>query len=505
MLEAALEALRLIASPEHFLFLFFGVCVGLFIGILPGLGGMVGMALLMPLTYGMDPVSGIAMLIGIGSVITTSDTFPSVLMGIPGSSGSQATIMDGYPLAKKGEGARALSAAFICSMFGGLIGALLLSLTLPFAVPVVLALGTPELLMITLLGLGMVAVLSGKNPVLGLMATVMGLVLGAFGAAPTSAVYRYTMGTEYLLDGFKLTSLAIGLFAIPEFIAILTKGGSISKKNNELGTGWLQGARDVVKHKFLVIRHALVGAAIGFIPGLGNAIIDWVNYGLVIRLSKDKSQYGKGDIRGVIAPESANNAKEGGALIPTILFGIPGSGSMALLLAALVIMGVEPGPDLMLTRADLVYVIVWSIAIANVMGTAIAFLLSGQISKLTVVPFFKIMPFVLLLVSLGAFQATNHMGDLISIVFFGVIGWIMRQTGIPRAPMLIGFVLSTSVERYLWQVTSRYEMEWVTRPGVMIIAAIMLLMIGFSFYNAARLRRAAKNSAANTDSQTEAL
>jgi TctA family transporter len=494
MLDAALGALQILLQPEHFLFLFFGVIVGLFIGILPGLGGMVGMALLMPLTYGMDPVSGVAMLIGLASVITTSDTFPSVLMGIPGSSGSQATIMDGYPLAQKGEGARALSAAFICSLSGGIIGAILLSLVLPFAVPIVLALGTPELLMITLLGLGMVAVLSGRNPVLGLLSTVMGLVLGSFGAAPTSAVYRFTLDTDYLLDGIKLTSLAIGLFAIPEFIALLSKGGAITNKKTDLGAGWMQGLRDVMKNKLLVVRHALIGAGIGFIPGLGNAIIDWINYGLVIRFAKDKSQFGRGDIRGVIAPESANNAKEGGALIPTILFGIPGSGSMALLLAALVIMGVEPGPDLILTDANLVYVIVWSIAIANVLGAAIAFILSGPISRLAVIPFYKIMPFILLLISLGAFQATNHMGDLFSLLVFGVIGCIMRQTGIPRAPMLIGFVLSTLVERYLWQVTSRYGMDWVTRPGVLIIGALMIVIIGASFLNFGRRKSQEKSN-----------
>ena len=202
----------------------------------------------------------------------------------------------------------------------------------------------------------------------------------------------------------------------------------------------------------------------------------------MIRFAKDKPQFGKGDIRGVIAPESANNAKEGGALIPTVLFGIPGSGSMALLLAALIIMGVEPGPDLILTRADLIYVMIWSIAIANILGASIAFLLSGPISRLAVVPFYKIMPFILLLVSMGAFQATRHIGDLFTLLLFGALGWFMRQTGIPRAPLLIGFVLSTLVERYLWQVTSRYEFEWLTRPGVLVIAAIMIFVIGFSLF-----------------------
>jgi putative tricarboxylic transport membrane protein len=480
--ESAMAALVVVTSPEHFVYLLAGVLVGMVIGILPGLGGMVGLALLMPLTFTLDPTSGIAMLVGLASVTPLADTFTSVLMGVPGSSASQATVMDGYPLAKKGEGARALSAAFLSSMFGGLIGALVLTLALPFAVPMVLALGTPELLALTFLALGMVAVLSGSNPFLGLVAAAAGLALGTVGSAPAAGMFRYTLGTDFLLNGISLTSLAIGLFAIPEMIAVLSRGGAIAEARPSLGSGWLRGLRDVAQHKFLVLRHSLIGAFIGMLPGLGNAIIDWVNYSIVIKFAKDKTQFGQGDIRGVIAPESATNAKDGGALIPTLVFGIPGSGSMALLLAALVIMGVEPGPNLIVSHLDLVFVVVWSIALANILGATIAFALSSQITKLAFIPFFKVMPFLLLLVTLGSFQASHHLGELVALLIFGTIGWIMRRTGIPRAPLLIGFVLSALIEQYLWQVVSRYEYAWLSRPGVMIIGIIAIVVIAGSFF-----------------------
>jgi putative tricarboxylic transport membrane protein len=475
-----MTALEIVTSPQHFVYLLAGVLVGMVIGILPGLGGMVGLALLMPLTYGLDPTSGIAMLVGLGSVTATADTFTSVLMGVPGSSASQATVMDGYPLAKQGQGGRALSAAFVSSLFGGLIGAGVLTMVLPFAVPLVLALGTPELLMLTLLALSMVAVLSGTAPVLGMVAAVGGLALGTIGSAPSAGSFRFTFGTDFLLDGVVLTSLAIGLFAIPEMIAVLSRGGSIAEKRPTLGSGWLQGLRDAASNKLLIVRHSLLGALIGVLPGLGNAIIDWVNYSVVVNLSKDKSRFGHGDIRGVIAPESATNAKEGGALIPTLVFGIPGSGSMALLLAALVIMGVEPGPNLIVSHLDLVFVVVWSIAIANVLATIIAFSLSAQITRLAFIPFFKVMPFLLILVTFGSFQTTQHLGNLVLLLIFGTLGWVMRQTGIPRAPLLIGFVLSGLIEQYLWQVVSRYGYEWLSRPGVMIIGMLAIVIIGFS-------------------------
>lgn len=477
MLDAMIAALWILLDPFRMAMLFAGVSIGIIIGILPGLGGLMGMALVLPFLFGMDAYAGIAMLIGIAAAVPSSDTFPSVLMGIPGSSGSQATVMDGYPMARRGEAARALGAAFTASLIGGLLGALALTAVVPFARPIILAFGTPELFMLTLLGLSMVGVLSGNRPLKGILAAVAGLILGTFGGAPVAAEYRFVGEFLYLYDGFSLVIVALGLFALPEIIDLLARGGAIAQGKRGLGTGWMQGVRDTLRHKWLVVRHSVIGVVIGFIPGMGSSIIDWVNYGIAAQTAKDKSQFGKGDVRGIIAPESANNAKEGGVLMPTLLFGVPGSSAMALFLGALMIFGIEPGPQLLTRNLDLVFVIIWSLAIANVLGTLICLVLSRPIARLTFVPFHYIAPFIIVIVVLGAWQETRHWGDLVFLIAFGVLGWIMKRTGMPRPPLLIGFILSTLAERYLWMSYNLYDWEWLYRPGVLIIAAVSLALL----------------------------
>ena len=329
------------------------------------------MTILLPVIYGMDIHNAFALLIGMVAVIPTSDTFPSVMMGIPGSSASQATIMDGYPLAKKGEAARALGAAFTASLIGGLFGAIVLSLIIPIARPLVLAFGSPELFMLAVLGMSMVGVLSGNQPIKGIIGAGIGLMLGAMGDAPAIAEYRYTFGFDYLMDGISLVIVGLGLFAFPEIIDLLIKGRPIAEKA-ELGRGWFDGLKDTLRHKWIVLRCATIGVIIGFIPGLGGSVVDWIAYGHIIQTSKDRERFGKGDIRGVIAPESANNAKEGGGLIPTFLFGIPGSGSMAVFLGGLLILGIQPGPSMLTENVDLIYTAIWSLALANIFGAGLS-------------------------------------------------------------------------------------------------------------------------------------
>ena len=477
MLEPLIDGLFILLDPFRLMMLFAGVAIGIAVGILPGLGGLMGMALVLPFLFGMDPYAGIAMLIGIAAAVPSADTFPSVLMGIPGSSGSQATIMDGYPMAQKGEAARALGAAFSASMVGGVIGALALTALVPFARPIVLAFGTPELFMLTLLGLSMIGVLSGSKPLRGILAAAMGVLIGTIGGAPVAPEYRFTYGELYFYDGISLVVLALGLFAIPEIVDLLARGGTIAKKNPGLGAGWLAGVRDTLSHKWLVVRHSLFGVFIGAIPGMGSSIIDWLNYGYVVQTSRDRSQFGKGDVRGVIAPESANNAREGGVLMPTLLFGVPGSSAMALFLGALLIFGIQPGPALLRDHLDLVFVIIWSLAIANIFGTLICLLLSRPIAALTFVPFHFIAPVVLIIVVMGAFQETRHWLDLVTLLAFGLLGWVMKRIGMPRPPLLIGFILANLAERYLWMSYNLYDWDWIYRPMVMGIAALIVVLV----------------------------
>jgi putative tricarboxylic transport membrane protein len=477
MFEPLIDALFILLDPYRMGMLLLGVAIGILVGILPGLGGIMGMALVLPFLFGMDSYAGIAMLVGIAAAVPSSDTFPSVLMGIPGSAGSQATVMDGYPLARQGQAARALGAAFSASLIGGLIGALCLTALVPFARPLVLAFGAPELFMLTVLGLSMVGVLSGNRPVLGIVGACLGLLLGSVGGAPAAPEYRWAYGWLYLYDGFSLVIVALGLFAIPEIVDLLARGGAIAQRGAKLGSGWLEGVRDTLNNKYLVVRHSIIGVLVGAIPGMGTSIIDWLNYGYAVARAKDKSRFGRGDIRGVIAPEAANNAREGGILMPTLLFGVPGSSAMALFLGALLIFGVQPGPSLLRDHLDLVYVIIWSLAIANIAGTLICIALSRPIARLTFLPFHYIAPVVLCIVILGAYQETRHWGDLATLAAFGLLGWTCKRVGMPRPPILVGFILAPLAERYLWMSYSIYDWAWLGRPIVLAIAALAILLV----------------------------
>ena len=492
-MEAFFQALTVLMTPSHLILLLGGVLLGLCVGILPGLGGIVGMTILLPVIYGMDPHNAFALLIGMVAVIPTSDTFPSVMMGIPGSSASQATIMDGYPLAKKGEAARALGAAFTASLIGGLYGALVLTLIIPIARPLVLAFGSPELFMLALLGMSMVGVLSGNQPIKGIIGAGIGLMLGAMGDAPAIAEYRYTFGFDYLMDGVSLVIVGLGLFAFPEIIDLLIKGRPISERA-ELGRGWLDGLKDTLHHKWIVLRCATIGVIVGFIPGLGGSVVDWIAYGHVIQTSKDRERFGQGDIRGVIAPESANNAKEGGGLIPTFLFGIPGSGSMAVFLGGLLILGIQPGPTMLTENLDLVYTAIWSLALANIFGAGLSLLLAKPITKLTLVPFSRLAPFMVLIITFAAYQASYSWGDLIALLLMGILGWFMKQFGWPRPAALIGFVLAGNLEQYLFISVQRYGFDWLTRPGVLVMAAIIVASLWASIAYQKKLKTAGRTA-----------
>nr|WP_067292667.1 tripartite tricarboxylate transporter permease [Marinobacterium profundum] len=498
MLDTLITSLLTVLSMQHILYLAGGVFLGLMIGIFPGLGGIAGLSLLLPFLYGMDPISALAMLVGLVAVIPTSDTFTSVLMGIPGSSASQATVLDGFPMAKRGHAARALAAAFTASLFGGLFGALMLTVFVLIARPLILAFGSAELFMLTLLGLSMVGVLAGNSLVKGISACGIGLLLGSLGAAPATGEYRMSFDNTYLMDGIPLVVVGLGIFAIPEIIDLLRQNRAIAE-TAALGSGWIEGFKDVIKHKWLSIRCAILGTLVGALPGLGGSVVDWIAYGHAVQTTKakDNPQFGNGDVRGVIAPESANNAKEGGGLIPTLLFGIPGSGSMAVFLGGMVLIGLEPGPAMVGAELGTTYTIVWSLALANVIGAGSCLLLSKWVARLTLIPYALMAPFMLMVICFAAFQATRSLGDLVALLAIGVLGVVMKRFDWPRPAFLIGFVLAGGMETYLYQAVQFDGWSFLTKPGVLIIAAITVA----SIYFAVRTKPADKTD--DTDANTE--
>lgn len=478
MIEAMLSALSDLLTVQHLVYMMVGVVLGLSVGIFPGLGGIAGLSLLLPFIYGMDPTSALAMLIGLVAVIPTSDTFASVLMGIPGSSASQATVLDGFPLSRSGHAARALAAAFTSSLFGGIVGAVILTGLVLIARPLILLFTSAELFMLSLFGLSMVGVLAGRSLAKGLGACGLGLVIGSIGGAPATGEFRMILGLDYLYDGIPLVIVGLGLFAVPEIVDLLRRDQAISSEGG-LGAGWFDGIRDWWRSLWLSSRCAGLGTIIGAIPGLGGSVVDWIAYGHAMQSEKNTDDFGKGDVRGVIAPESANNAKEGGGLLPTLMFGIPGSGSMAVFLGGMILIGIEPGPSMVTTDLDVTYTIIWSLAIANIFGAGLCILLAQPISRLTTIPFPQLAPFMIAVISFAAFQATRSLADLVALLVIGVIGVFMRRFGWPRPALLIGFVLAAQSETYLYQAVQFYGWEFLLRPGSLILLALIVVSVWF--------------------------
>jgi len=433
------------------------------------------------------------MLVALTSVPTTTDTIPAVLFAVPGTVGSQATILDGHPMARKGEAGRAFGAAYLASMLGGVIGAACLGLLIPMLRPVVLYFAAPELFALGVMGISMVAILSGNVPIKGIIAGGGGLLLSMIGTDMQEGVLRWTFDTIYLVDGLNLVVVSLGLFAIPEIADMVIEGTEISSvpKSEMKGVGL--GMRDVFTHWWLMLRCSFLGVWIGILPGLGSAVVDWIAYGHARQTCKDAAAtFGRGDVRGVIAPESANNAKQGGALVPTLAFGVPGSASMALLIGAFLIHGIQPGPEMLTKNLDITYAIVWSTAIANIMATGLALLFTNQLAKLSAVRINLLAPLVMIVVFLAAYQATASMGDLITLLAIGALGWIMKRCGWPRPPLLLGFVLGALIERYIFISVKAYGSNWLARP---LVLAIFLITIVTLVYSVVQERKIQKVSA----------
>jgi putative tricarboxylic transport membrane protein len=344
----------------------------------------------------------------------------------------------------------------------------------------------------TLFGLSMVATLSGRAPLKGLTAAGIGLMISMIGSRSESGTLRWTFGTLYLYDQVPLVPVFLGLFAMPELCELAVARQKIAGShagNINLSNQW-EGVRDVAKHWWLVVRCSVLGTGLGAIPGIGSAVIDWIAYGYAQRTEKNPETFGLGDVRGVIAPESSNNAKEGGHLVPTIAFGVPAGASMAILLGAFLMHGLTPGPDMLTKQLDVTYTIVWSLTLAHVIGALICLSCSKWLARISTVRPEILLPIVLSLVFVAAYEGSHDWGDLYSLMIFGVVGWLMKRLGWPRPPMVLGIVIGGIFERYLYISVklcgsggtfgrlidvpdSLCGIGWLTRPIVIIILALV--------------------------------
>jgi TctA family transporter len=491
LFDAALKGLFNIFHLQVFLAMLVGVGIGTFTAVAPqGLGMPLVYAILLPVVVRWEPVTGIALLIGASSVSAICAAYLPILFGIPGGSGSQATVLDGYPMGKRGEARRALGASFMAGGMGCLIGTLTLALAIPAARPLIYLMGSPELFVVVLWGLSMVAVLAGRHPIKGLIAAAFGLLLATVGQQAQSGIMRFVFDQPYLLDGIPISIIALAMFGIPSALDLaLTKLG-VEQQPAPLKGSLFDGVKDTLREWWLVVRCSFIGVWVGIVPGIGSQVVDWLAYGHAAQTSKNALNFGKGDVRGVIAPESANDAKDGGDLVTTLLLGFPQGVVTALFIVALLAWGFLPGPEMLKKNADIIYSVVWIQGISGIIGTLIGFVLAAQLAKLAQVRYSVMVPIIFIFVLMGAFSVNRDPVDLLAVVTFGILGYFMRRFGYPRPAMILGLVLGGLMETYLYRSMASYGFSWLLRPGV--IALLILATVSFVFAVRGRLKSTAQ-------------
>lgn len=479
LLNAFISGFTQIFTLSTFTLMLVGIAIGFIVGILPGLGGPATIALMLPFIVKMNAVEAFAILLGMASVLGTTGDITSVLFGVPGEPTSAATIIDGHPMAKKGEAGRALGAVLMSSLVGAIFGAFILALFIPIVRPLVLTFSSPELFMLAILGLTFIASLSGGALLKALLGAGIGLFLATVGLDPQSGIQRFTFGQVFLWDGVGLVPITMGFFAIPEIIDLGVQRSSIATEQVKKIGGVLEGVKDTFRHLWLVIRCSAIGTFCAIIPGMGPSVSQWLAYAQALQSSKDKMRFGKGAIEGVLGPGAANNSSMGGSLITTVAFGVPASVLMAILIGAFLIQGLVPGPDMLIPEAkgghlSLTFSFVWIMVVSNIITVGICLLFLNQLVKITYVRGSVIIPLILLLIYLGTFAEKNAFQDMLLMLFFGVLGWIMQRLDWPRPPFILGLVLGNLAETRLFLSMASYGFAWLLRPAVLVIMALTL-------------------------------
>lgn len=490
MLDAFLSAGGQVFQPAVLAAMLFALPIGLIVGLLPGISGISALAFLIPFTFGMEPLVGLAFLLGSYTAVSQGGSMTAIVLGVPGEVPNAATVLDGFPLAKQGRAGYAIGAALMASAVGGIFGCLILILLLPVMQSVVLAFASPENFFLSLAGIAFIGVLSSGAAVRGLIAGGLGIFLSLFGYDPTEGVPRFWFHFEYMLDGVRLIPLALGLYAIPEVLALMTSGKQIAREDSIETISYrqgFQGALAVLKYWGTTLRSSSLGAVIGVMPGIGGVTATFVAYAMTRQTAGNPETFGRGRIEGVIAPEAAKNAEEGGALVPTLALGIPGSSSMALLLGGFVILGLQPGPEFLTKHLDIAFALAIVCAFGNVVASASMFLLSKPLMHVTQIPGRILAPILLVLVIIGTYSAQNNTYDVLWVFIFGLLGIAMERLYYSRAALLLGFVLGELIERYFLVSLKAHGPFFFMRPIALSIVALVLL--GLLWPNRRRIAR----------------
>ncbi|MGR3495976.1 tripartite tricarboxylate transporter permease [Citreimonas sp.] len=491
--DVLFDAIALVFTSGSAIYILAGVLLGLCFGVIPGLGGTTALALLIPVTFTMDSLDAMYLAGGVMGATSFGGSITAILINTPGTAPNAATTFDGYPLARQGKAGMAIGASATASALGGVIGLFTLLLIIPLAKELVLAFGPAEFLLLTILGLVAIAVSARGKLLRGLIAGGFGLMLAFVGSDTVSGELRFTLDTDYLWDGIPLVPTLTGMFALSQMIELALKGGSVAAKAEDAKTrisGIWTGVASVFKHWTVLLRGSAIGTVIGAIPGLGGTVASFIAYTSTVQASRDPESFGKGNIVGVIAPEAANNAKDGGSLVPTVAFGIPGSAETALFLGILVLHGIEPGPSILLQNEREVYGLIVALTASAVGASLIGLLLARWLVMITFINVHFLVPVVVTVSLTGVYVLDGRPGDVILAMIMGIVGYLMIRFDYPRLTLVIALVLGETAERSFHQTRQISDGEilgyMLDRPQSIVLIVLTLLTL---FLPALRRRR----------------
>jgi len=483
MIEAFWGGLSQVFSPVTFFFVFLGAVIGLVMGVIPGLTSIVSMALALPFIFGADPVIALPLMAAMASTAVTGGSMTAIMLNIPGTPPNAATLIDGFPMTQKGESGRAIGAALMSSCLGGVTGVFMALPFIPLLIVFTASFASPELFALVLLGIAFIGILGSGSVTAGIMSGLLGVIISFIGYQTNSGLSRFTFDSAFLYDGIGLIPFTMGLFAFPELIHLVQKESFVksSKFDSEIKQDIFEGVKDTFRHFWLFVRSNIVGFVIGLIPGIGGDAAVFVAYAQAVRTSKHPEKFGSGIVEGVIAPEAANNAKEGGALLCAVGLGLPGSASMAVLLGGFVAVGLVPGPAMLTENLDLSFNLFFTTVIANIIGAAICFALARKVIKIALISPDYLFPIISVFIFIGAFAYHEALENIIVVFVVGVLGYFMKKYKYSRPALLLGFILGWMFEKNLFISVDIYGAWFLLRPIVVVILFLVVLVVAYDY------------------------
>jgi TctA family transporter len=487
MIEAFVQALALIARPDIALGIFLATALAVIVGVIPAISGPLVVILMMPFVWALDPFVALPIMCCLICVSCMGGSVTAILIGIPGDNPNAATILDGFPMTQKGQAGRGLGLAITANMLGGLFALLLAFIMIPIMIPIIMAFRSPELCLMIVLAMTFITVLSQESKVKGLISGLLGILLACIGFQPATGLGRLNFGNLYLYGGLHSVTIVLGMLAVPIMIQLNQSCATIAppeiKSAGKLSEIFKGGREVILHHKWLWLRSVVSGYIVGVMPALGATVGSWAAYGQAKKTSKHPELFGTGSPEGIVAPEAASNACHAGDLLTTLAFGIPGSGIMVILLASFVILGIQPGPKMLVEHTALCFTMLIAASIANVIAGLICIFGSTFLIKVTRVPFAYIFAFVIPIVVISVFCTRQYMIDVFVLAVISLLGVFMGKWGYSAPALILGFVLGDPFEYYLINSVTMYGPFFFTSP---ISLALILLAVSMFVYEPAK-------------------